>query len=168
MMIEEVWSEIPDFPNYLVSDLGHIYNKRREQYMRTSQQQDGHVKITLADEHSMRHTRSVANLVAEAFVQPPHESCDHVILLDGDFTNVSAANLAWRPRWLAYKYTQQLKVYQPIHFKNLHVRNITEGIEYGCIIDAGIAEGLLFTDIWRSTYSGDALFPYWHVFEIFR
>ena len=165
---QEQWSELVEFPNYLISDLGRIYNRRRDQYMRTSLTRENHVKITLADEHGVRHTRSVSRLVAEAFIEPPTTACDQVVILDGDYTNVRAQNLVWRPRWFAWKYSVQLKEYQPKHYKTLHVRNITEGIEYGCIIDAGIAEGLLFSEIWRSTYSGDAIFPHWSVFEIFR
>ncbi len=168
LVVEEQWSVIPEFPNYLVSDRGHIYNQRYRNHMRTSQQQAGHVKITLTDEHSMRHTRSVAQFVAEAFVEPADDRCDHVVILDGDLTNLAAENLVWRPRWFAWKYTHQLKTYQPNHFKNLPVHNTTTGSQYGCILDAGMAEGLLFQDIWRSTYSGDRLFPYGAIFEIIR
>lgn len=166
MSVEE-WAEIPGFSNYLVSNLGNIFNTRYNKIMRTSINNFGHVKITLkADGTGERFTRSVAFLVAEAFLEPPNWMCDQIIVLDGDFENVKSTNLAWRPRWYAWKYTRQLKDTQPLHYRNLVVHNITDNSYYNCIIDAGISEGLLFSHIWRSTYSGDHIFPYGSVWEV--
>ncbi len=107
---QEVWQTIPDFPSYLISNLGRVYNTKHDMIMRTSFTNFGHVKITLKiDKLSERFTRSVAQMVAEAFLEPPNWKCDQVIILDGDFSNVAASNLAWRPRWYTWKYTRQLK-----------------------------------------------------------
>lgn len=164
---EEVWQTIPDFSNYNISNLGRVYNIRRNSIMRTSLTNHGHVKITLkSDWTGQRFTRSVAVMVAEAFVESPNWMCDQIIVLDGNFSNVAATNLAWRPRWYVWKYTRQLKIKQPLHYRNLSVRNITNDFYYNSIIEAGIKEGLLFDDIWRSTYTGLKLFPNGSVFEI--
>lgn len=166
-MNQEVWKPISEFPTYQISNLGNIYNTRERLMMRTSRTPFGHVKITLKSEHSHeRFTRSVPVLVAEAFVEAPNELCDQVIILDGDLENVAADNLAWRPRWYAWKYTRQLKVKQPIYYHNLIVHNLTTDFYYDSIIDAGVSEGLLFDDIWRSTYTLDSIFPYGHIFKI--
>ncbi len=173
-MIREVWKSIPGFPNYNISNLGNVYNIREQKIMRTSVNNFGHVKISLqtfvTDEEGNvikeRFTRSVATMVAEAFVEAPNWMCDRVIILDGEFSNVIAINLAWRPRWYAWQYTRQLKVPQPVHYHNLAVHNITTDYYYNNIIEAGMLEGLLFEDIWRSTYTGVNLFPHGFVFEI--
>lgn len=166
-MSEELWQEIPEFSNYMISNLGNVYNIKHKHVMRTSRTQHGHVKITLKDDYSDdRYCRSVARMVAQAFVEAPNHMCDEVIVLDGDFSNVAAINLAWRPYWYAYKYTRQMKTVQPVPFQNLAVRNTTTGYVYNSIIEAGVTEGLLFEDIWRSTHSEARLFPYGHAFEI--
>lgn len=164
-VIEE-WRTILEFPNYEISSLGQVYNSKHRHMMSISFTTFGHSKITLTDEAGQRHTRSVALLVAEAFVEPPNILCDAVVVLDGDFSNLNAANLVWRPQWFAWKYTRQLKSCQPLQYQNLRVENVITGVRYQCIIDAGIAEGLLFDDIWRSTYTKAPVFPSGSVFEI--
>lgn len=166
-MIQEQWRNIPDFSNYDVSNFGRIYNSKRDVIMQTSRTSFGHIKITMsADWDGKRYTRSVAQLVAQAFVAAPNYLCDHVVQLDGNLSNVMFDNLAWRPRGFAWKYTHQLKCNQPIYYKNLPVMNMITEAEYDCIIDAGMSEGLLFDDIWRSTYTGAEIFPDDAVFEV--
>ncbi len=77
-----------------------------------------------------------------------------------------ADNLAWRPERFAWLYTRQMKKPQPVYYKNLEIHNHTTDRYYESIIDAGITEGLLFADIWRSTYTGETVFPYGHQFEV--
>lgn len=165
-MIIERWRTIPEFNRYEISNLGNIYNSRFRQMMRISYSNHGHAKITLTDDLGDRYTRSVAQLVADAFVEAPNMMCDHLMILDGDLSNVIADNLAWRPRGFAWEYTHQLKIEQPVHYHNLRVCNLDTGIEYNSIIEAGIAEGLRFDDIWRSTYTGSRVYPYGSTFEI--
>lgn len=165
-MDEELWRNILEFPLYDVSNHGRICNNRNERIMSISYTATGHSKITLTGYDGGRYTRSVALLVADAFVKPPNILCDQIILLDGDFSNVRADNIAWRPGWFSWKYTRQLKVDHPRHYYNLPVLNTEEDIEYPSIIDAGIAEGLLFDDIWKSTYQKIPVFPHGVVFEI--
>lgn len=165
-MVEEVWADIPEFPKYQVSSLGRIFNTQRNILMSVSVTNHGHPKITLADEDGERHTRSVALLVADAFVPGRDEPFDQVILLDGNLNNVQASNMAWRPRWFAWKYTRQLRCEQPRHFHNLPVLDVTTDFEYDSIIQAGTTEGLLFSSIWRSTYTGQSVYPTDSVFEV--
>lgn len=166
-MRREVWAVIPDFPYYEVSNLGRIYNVRRDKLMSVSDNYRGRMKISLlSDWTGRRHTKSVAVLVAEAFVPKPNELCDHVIILDGDFTNVVAHNLAWRPEAFAYAYTRQLKVPQPRHYENLPVLNVSKGILYHSIVEAGTTEGLLFEHVWEATNSRKPVFPTGDHFEV--
>ncbi|MET0786723.1 MAG: NUMOD4 domain-containing protein [Paenisporosarcina sp.] len=168
-VLEEEWRTIPEFTNYQISNFGNIYNIKYDMYMRTSVNNFGHVKITLKSHRTgQRYTRSVAQMVAEAFVEPPNLLCDAVVVLDGDFTNVRAENLVWRPTWFSWRYTHQLKWPQPLHYRNLPVINLQTGVEYNSIIEAGMNEGLLFADIWRSTYTGAPIFPYKAVFKVLQ
>ena len=163
---KEKWKILHEFPNYEISNLGRIYNSREDIMMRTSQTGHGNIKITLVAEQGIRYTRSVAQLVAEAFVDPPNALCNTVVVLDGDLSNVTAENLIWRPAWFAWKYIRQLRVEQPHYYHNLRVMNLITGVEYSNIIEAGMTEGLLFADIWRSTYTGAEIFPGDLTFEV--
>lgn len=162
----EEWSEIEGFPRYLVSTEGRIYNQANNRYMKFSPNNYGHPKISLLTEHGYRYTRSVAFLVAKHFVESPNELCDRIIYLDGNLENVRARNLAWRPRWFGWKYSRQMKIQQPAHYRNLPVVNLETNVEYENIIEAGLAEGLLFDQIWHSTYSNDPVFPTGSVWKI--
>lgn len=166
-MAEERWKTIPDFPNYSVSDLGNIWNNKFEHPMQVSKNNYGHLKITLTNPFTgERKDRSVAKLVAEAFVSPPNRLCDRVVVLDGRLDNVAAENLMWRPRYFAWKYIHQLKQKQPLHYNNLPVKNLDTKAVYPTIVVCGMTEGLLFDDIWRSTYTQARIFPHGHVYAI--
>lgn len=165
MSDHERWRTIPDFPSYEISDWGNIYNRRRRRMMRISYTQHGHAKITLTDELGERHDRSVGKLVADMFVPQPNYMCDTLMVLSGELADIRASNLAWRPRWFAYRYTRQLKKRQPLNLKNLPIWNVVTGAQYSCVMEAGIEEGLLFEDIWRLLDTGDAVFPTGSVFE---
>lgn len=157
--------ELEEFPQYFVNPLGEIYNRATHRDMRYSRTPFGHVKVSLINEHG-RFTRSVSKLVAEAFVEKPNPMCDKVIMLDGTLDNVRADNLAWRSGWFAWKYTRQLKIVQPDHYWNLPIRNPITCVEYDSVIHAGVSEGLLFDDIWRSTYMRTPVQPGNHFFEV--
>lgn len=154
----EEWREIDGFPRYMISSEGRIFNKISNRYMSASVNNYGHPKISLLTPNS-RKDRSVALLVAKAFVEPPNHLCDRIIYLNGDLTDYRAENLAWRPRGFAWNYSRQLKREQPAWVRNLPVVNTMTNVKYQNIIEAGMAEGLLFDHIWHSTYTGAPVFP---------
>jgi len=166
-LLTEQWKIIPDFPNYEISSFGRIYNRKHDLMMSSNPNNFGHIKISLlSGEDRCRYTRSVALMVAEAFVPVPNSESDSLVVLDGNFENVAAYNLAWRPKSFAWRYTRQLKEEQPIHYLNLSVVNVLENVEFESIVQAGIAEGLLFDDIWRSTYTKEPVYPTGSIFEV--
>lgn len=170
----EIWSPIQGFSNYEISNFGNVMNLRTGRLMRTSLNNHGHVKINLLYDipdnsgQYPRLTRSVAQLVAEAFVRPPSPLCDAVVVLDGNFTNLSASNLVWRTPRFAWKYTRQLKERQPIYYRNLPIVDVTTDKVYNSIVEAGIKEGLLFEDIWNSTWSGNNVYPTGAIFRVIK
>lgn len=166
-MLEEEWKDIPEFPNYMISNTGRVWNNYLDKEMRITPNNHGNMRIGFRIGDGIKYTRSVAMLVAQNFLPPPpDELCDFLMLLDGDKTNVRVTNLVWRPAWMVQVYSRQFRIQQPNHYYNLLVRNISTGKIYHNIIEAGMTEGLLFRDIWSSTYTGRPLYPHYHVFEI--
>lgn len=166
-MIKEEWKPLWEFPQYSVSNYGKIRNERTGMEMATSQTTHGHVKISLLDERvHERYTRSVALLVANAFVPVPDRLSDAVIQLDGNHANVVSWNLAWRPTWFAWKYTHQLKQQQPVEYTSFKVRNITRGYVYRSVVEAAMTEGLLFDDVLRSHFNDTRIYPHACVYKV--
>jgi hypothetical protein len=96
----EQWLAIPEFPNYLVSDWGRVYDiqkKRLVPYALLKLQEGATttsyltVQLTNADGRTWR---VVHRLVAKAFV-PGFEPGGLVAHLDGDTFYNNASNLAW-------------------------------------------------------------------------
>ena len=56
-----------------------------------------------------QYKRSVALLVAKAFLKQPSEFFDTPINLNGDRLDNQVINLMWRPRWFAIKYNRQFR-----------------------------------------------------------
>lgn len=165
-MENRTWVSIRGFSNYSISDHGEIHNNKTHESMRPSINNHGTLKISLISDEGKRQTRSVAFMVAQEFVDPPNPLSTQVILLNGDSTDVRAVNLAWRPPWFAWQYTRQLKRQVPAYYKILPVVNVTYDIKYRSIIEAATTEGLLFDDVWKSTYSGSMPYPSDSVFEV--
>lgn len=166
-MFEETWENIFDFPDYMISNYGCVYNRRTNREMSISKTNHGHLKVALVNETG-RHTLSVARLVAESFVKAPNPMCDSTIVLNGDMSDIKANNLAWRPQWFAWKYTRQLKTQKLIYYVNLPVQNLYDGKIYSCVVDAGVSEGLLFADIWRSTHSNNQVYPTTNIYRVIQ
>lgn len=163
---EEIWAVLPDFPDYKVSNMGRVAGMYKSSLMRVHTTQYGHAKINMVDCTKQRRTRSVALLVANAFVEPEYPDCDHVIVKNMDYADLRAVNLAWRPDWFAWKYAHQFKIQAPVHYHNLRVVDVVHGLTYLNIIEAAADQGLLFHDIWRSTYTGDECYPARSIFEV--
>lgn len=103
------WRPISDFYGYLVNEEGEVKHERSRAPLTYHINQRGIVSVVLYV-NNVQYRRSVALLVAQAFLPPPQfRNCDTVIHLDGDHLNCSAENLAWRPRWFARKYHQQMR-----------------------------------------------------------
>lgn len=170
----EIWTQIPEFPIYSVSNQGRIRNDTTKRIMSpTPSTMAGHMKISLLDDHSdMRRTVSVAMLVAKAYVPVPDQFSNGVIVLNGKLWDLRADNLKWRPRWYAWKYRRQLLTPQPLAYQNLRVRNISNGQRYLSIIRCGMTEGVLFDDIWRSCNiklpNKPKIYPFGHMYEVIQ
>lgn len=106
---------IQDFPDYEVHEDGRIYSLCSETFV-TPQMNRSRVLNVVITRDGEKYCRSIAVLVATAFIEPPDHRCNTVIHLDGDRGNVHASNLAWRPRPFAIAYHKQFD-HQPYRYR---------------------------------------------------
>ncbi len=161
------WEIIPEFPAYLVSDRGTIQRRSDTMVMSVSMTPEGNLKVGLTvDKH--QHHRSVARLVAEAYLPPPiNAAFDTPIHLDGNKRNCRVENLMWRPRWFAVRYHQQFKhyiKYGPLI--DLPIRNRETGSSYKNSWDLATTEGLLDRDVQLAMINGTYTWPNYQQYVI--
>lgn len=90
---DEEWRHISGYPDYLISDLGRVWNVRREHFMTTRVSNTGYERVGLWD-GSRQRSFSVHRLVAEAFLfRPP--GTYQVNHIDGDKLYNVVENLEW-------------------------------------------------------------------------
>lgn len=95
MQQNEVWKPISDFPYYDVSNLGRIRSRMRKNgYLKQSQTNRKYLKVTLSTGRGTQKTKSVHQLVAEAFLVTSSNSSD-VNHKDGNKSNNHVENLEW-------------------------------------------------------------------------
>jgi NUMOD4 motif len=166
--MSERWIDIPEFPDYEISDHGNVFSKRNNQRIAPSWNGTGSVKVNFSIE-GVLHTRSVRVLVAEAFVQKPDDiesqSRDlEVMNIDGDMWNNHWENLAWRPHWFVWKYTRQFR--DPIiPDYNVGILNTQTGEVFDTVMDAGIADAAIWEYVYGSAMTGRAVYPTGAVYE---
>lgn len=101
------WMPISGFPGYSINPFGDIANDRRGIALRYDVNQVGIVHVSLYY-NGRQYRRSVAKMVAQAFLEPPKFSHFNTIThKDGDRQNFYVDNLAWRPRWYSIEYHRQ-------------------------------------------------------------
>lgn len=154
----EEWVKIPDFVNYEVSTYGRVRNVQTNQEIRPSRSSAKGLKIGLYSD-KVQYQRSLPKLVAEAFIEKPDYHSDTVVHISGDKLDNSIHNLMWRPLWFAQKWTIQMS--QELDYYD--IGPILEVTPIGTIIDsyedvreAGMVNGVLFFDVYRSVHE---LFP---------
>ena len=94
-IFNEYWSQIPGFPDYLISDHGHILSYKRGdwRYLNPYLGKNGYLYVNLrANNITIR--RYIHRLVAETFI-PNSENKPVVNHIDGDKTNNFVSNLEW-------------------------------------------------------------------------
>lgn len=146
--MRERWHELEEFPDYAVSDLGHVHNIKTGMPRKTSINQQGIVKISLYQGRELI-TRSVAVMVAEAFCEGKTNFFNTPIHLDGDRENCRADNLMWRPRWFAVQYHRQFES-DVFHQMDVRIEDLETGKQYESVKEACMDLGLYYNDVYRS------------------
>jgi len=149
----ENWAPIRGFSGYSVSDLGRVRNEDTKRVLSISMNQYGTAYVGIMRD-GIRCQRSLALLVAKAFLPEPEEFFDTPINLDGDRFNCAVDNLMWRPRWYARKYHWQFRHRYPSEALRAPLRAIETGVVYRSPFDAAKAYGLLEVDVRQSANFG--------------
>jgi NUMOD4 motif len=159
----ESFKVIPEFPEYMVSNYGRVFNIKKGLPMTLSPTEAGDLTVGLMNQ-GVQHRRSVKLLVARAFVPGEDHVFDTPIQLDRDKENLAADNLAWRPRWFAWRYATQFND-PPSWAYTGPIQDTGGEVEFDSIIDGAFEAGLLMLDIRLSLLHHKRAFPTGWVFR---
>lgn len=151
------WVELDEFPDYALSNHGDIANMKTGTPRKSSINQQGIPKISLYQD-SRLYTRSLAVMVAEAFVERPDPHFDTPIHLDGDRMNCRADNLAWRARWFAIMYHKQFRN-EHLHLDKAPRVETNSGREFETALEVVTTYGVLYIDVFNSHFNNTPVFP---------
>lgn len=156
----ELWATIQEFDTYQVSREGIVRRFHPvPRILKPYPLPDGSMGVKLFG-GGRQHQLLVRRLVAESFCDRPTENSDTVIHKDHNKENCNASNLAWRPRWFAWKYFRQTS--EPI----LHdwtvrpIRNRVTNVLFENVVEAGVYDGTLWFDVHRSAMQRTWAFPF--------
>lgn len=157
--------DVPHFPNYELTREGHVFNKATGRRMTPTMNNTGTVMVGLTRDRRI-HKRSLARLVADAFLEPDERPAfDTPINLDGDRFNNHVANLAWRPRWFAWKYNAQFRHEYTFDYRG-GVQNLDTGELFATVRMAAQKYGLLEKEIIIGAQNQIAVWPTWHFYRL--
>lgn len=163
-MESEDWRPVHEFPGYSINPLGQVSRDSTGRLLQPRLNQDGVLYVGLMREWYQR-SRSVALLVARAFLEQPTEIFNTPIQLDGDPYNCQVDNLMWRPRQYAILYKRQFKsrYENPIPDP---VRAINEKERFPNSLAAACRYGLLEREVVLSIANRTYAWPTYQYFEL--
>jgi hypothetical protein len=161
----EDWEPIRGFPGYSVSTLGQVRRDVSGRILSIKVNQYGVPYVGLMRDWD-QHQRSLAKLVARAFIPNESDIFDTPINLDGNRFDCGVDNLMWRPRWFAIKYNQQFtynRYQEPIEAP---VRAVETGEVFRDSFHASCRYGVLERDLVVSVRTGKLTWPNYMTFEL--
>lgn len=111
--MREEWRVVPQFADLEVSNLGFLRRPSTGVKLSVSADGKGGLKVGLRRDGRV-HSRSVARIVAFAFLEPPPDDTYVVAYKDENPMNVRAENLLWVPRWFAQEWASQAQRTTPM------------------------------------------------------
>lgn len=160
------WRSIQGFPNYSVADLGRIRNDHTGYILSPHTAHNGMPYVSLRKPRDLTtYQRSLALVVARAFIPQPSEVFDTPINLDGDRWYCAVENLMWRPRWFAVRYNKQFT--QTLDLRPIRgpVREVDTGEEFLNTFVAAQRFGLLEWDLVQAIENNTLTWPTYQKFE---
>lgn len=91
--MEEEWRDIPGFPGYRISNLGRVFNTKRDRFVKVSVH-DGYPRVNLRLPEGKATIVGIHRLIAFAFIEGYFEGAvvNHI---DGNPGNHNIENLEW-------------------------------------------------------------------------
>jgi HNH endonuclease len=157
------WTPVDGFPNYSVNSLGQVRQDRFDRLMTPHANQTSSVYVSLM-KNAVQYQRSLALIVAKAFLPTPSPPFDTPIHLNGDKWDCRVENLMWRPRWFAIRYHRQFTDAFPGHIEApLRARGDHE--RFPDSLTAASRYGLLEKDVVGSIRYNTYAWPTYQIFE---
>lgn len=166
-MRREDWIPVPDCPGYSVNPLGQVRNDRTKRILQVRANQYGVPYVGMMVD-GLRHqrVRSVALLVANAFIPRKHPEWDTPVHLDGDRMNCRADNIVWRPLKYAEHYNNQFTKGRYENPIECPVRDAETDDEYDNSLHAACHNGLLEREVVLSILNNTVAWPTYQRFVI--
>lgn len=150
-MDKEVWKDIDGFPNYQVSNLGNIKNRKTNRLLKPKIGRDGRYLSVYLCNNGKENTRRVHRLVAEAFLgKHPGLMVNH---MDGDKLNNRSDNLEWCTAKENNLHAIKTGLNHPGSYQKKPVRVIETGEVFNGVVECANATGNDFRNIYRSLNS---------------
>ncbi len=156
-----------EFPGYNVSTNGEVWNSHSWRVLRPHMNNSGVVCVSLLDRDGVQRQRSLAKMVATAFLPKPEyidQDFDTPINLDYNRWNCAVENLMWRPRWFAYQYHQQ-RDFASRYYNTTLIRDLETYEEYQGTAAICMKFGLLEQHLRRAIIMELKVFPTMQEFE---
>ena len=133
---DEILKDIPGFSSYQISNYGYIINRSTFKILKSIIDSYGFERVTVKGDDGKSHPIKIHRALAVAFIPNPNNYKD-VIHIDGNKLNNSLDNLTWG----IAKYFGR---------SSRKVKDVTTGICYVSISEAGRNLGVSFHDIIKS------------------
>lgn len=93
---KEIWRTIDEFPNYEVSNLGNVRNKKTKRVLKPVKNNEGYLYVNIKNKEGSYKHPSIHRLVAAAYIPNPENkpTVDHIISISKGGTN-EVSNLRW-------------------------------------------------------------------------
>lgn len=141
-VLRELWAEVPNFENHVVSTFGRVKNWQTGTVLRPRLSGWGYLQVVVY-KHGRQHTLSVHRLVAEAFYDGWHSGLE-VNHVDGVKTNNFIGNLEWvtKSQNNQHAYDTELR-----RGRRTAVRIVETGMEFERVRDCAEYLGTVSTTI---------------------
>lgn len=158
------WVLIEGFPKYSVNSLGQVRRDSFDRLVTPQMNRSYSVYVPLMRDGKL-YQRSLAKIVAKAFLPEAIPPFVVPINLDGDRWNCRVENLMWRPRGFAIRYHAQFREpYERPVKAPLRARGEKEVFQDS--LSAAMRYGLLERDVVLSMEYNTYAWPTWQIFEL--
>ena len=154
--MKEQWKIIDEYPNYQVSDLGRVMNKKTGRVLNLDRRKDGYLQVDLLKDGKKK-LFLVHRLVATAFIENPYNKpcVNHI---DGCKSNNYVENLEWCSHSENMKHSYRTGLKKITIYHNLNPKQSIRCIETNQVFesqhDAARYFGCAHSSIRDSIYKG--------------